>query len=146
MVRSASLILAVGLVAVSASSASADGWKAFTDKKGKCTAQVPASWGPGEFGLGMVSPGGKSDAAISVTALDLAGTKATADSTFTVESVVENSSKRYWIVFADRVGKPIRHQYVAVPGHGFTCAFNVDYDRAVSEDDVKTMMQSLRPK
>jgi hypothetical protein len=145
MVRSASLILVASLFAVTASNA-ADGWKATGDKRGKCQAQVPASWKPGEFGLGMVSPNDKSDVAISSSPIGLAEAKAVAASTFTVDTVIEDSAARYWITMADRVGKPLKHQYIAVPAKGYVCVLSVDYDASVSEADVKIIMTSLRPK
>jgi hypothetical protein len=145
MVRSLSLTLALAVLAT-ASTAAAEGWKAWGDKRGKCAAQVPAGWGPGEFGLGMLAPGGKSAADISSSPIGLAQAKAVASSTFTVETVFEDSPSRYWISMADRVGKPQKHQYVAVPGKGYVCALSVDYDAQLSDADVRTIVMSLRPK
>ena len=94
----------------------------------------------------MVSPNDKSDMDISSSPISLAAAKAVASSTFTVETVIEDSASRYWITMADRLGKPTKHQYVAVPGNGYICALSVDYDTSVSDADVKTIMLSLRPK
>src|ERR1700678_2861177 len=98
--------------------AHAAGWKTVTDKAGKCQAQVPADWTPGEFGLGMQSPGGASTIAIFGSGNSVPFDKQVAQSTFTIVSTLQDSAARYYVTLADRVGKPDKHLYVAVPRPG----------------------------
>jgi hypothetical protein len=135
--------LAVALLAPVA--AHAAGWKTITDKPGKCQAQIPADWTPGEFGLGMQAPSGDSTLAIFGSHDSVALDKQVAQSTFTIETTVEDSAARYEITLADRVGKPDKHIYVAVPSAAGSCTLTVDYDSGLSDADAQTIAASLKP-
>ena len=133
------LLLAPGL-------AHAAGWKTATDKAGKCQVQVPADWTPGEFGLGMQAPSGDSTIAIFGSPDSVSFDKQVAQSTFTIDSTVEDSAARYYVTLADRVGKPDKHLYVAVPRAGGSCTLTVDYDSGLSDADAQTIAMSLKPR
>ena len=126
--------------------AHAQGWKTATDKAGKCQAEVPADWTPGEFGLGMQAPSGDSTIAIFGSNDSVPFDKQVAQSTFTIVTTVEDSPARYEIALADRVGKPDKHLYVAVPRGAGSCTLTVDYDAALSDADAQQIATSLKPR
>jgi hypothetical protein len=137
------LILALVLLLAPAL-AHAAGWKTVTDKAGKCQAQVPADWTPGEYGLGMKAPHGDSSIAIFGSANSVSFDKQVARSTFTVVSTVEDSAARYYVTIADRVGKPDKHLYVAAARGGGSCTLTVDYHSGLSDADARTIAMSLK--
>jgi hypothetical protein len=140
-----SLFVLAAALLVPAAAHAAD-WKTVTDKAGKCQAQAPADWTPGEFGLGMRAPSGDSTLAIFGANDSVAFDKQVAQSTFTVETTLEDTPARYEITLADRAGKPDKHIYVAVPRPGGSCALTVDWDSGLSDADAQAIAASLKPR
>jgi hypothetical protein len=124
--------------------ADAAGWKTFTDHAKKCQAQVPASWVPGEYNIGMRDPAGDGSVIVSNSSGDLASTKQIAASTYTVSKTIQDSPARYWMEYADRMGKHDTHWYEALPVGGYLCIMDLTFDSHLSDADAKTVAGSLK--
>jgi hypothetical protein len=142
--RSTIVALPLTLIALASALAAPVGWKTASDHAKKCQAQVPGSWVPGEYGLGMTDPAGKSTVLISSSALNsLAAAKQVVTSTFTVQKTFEDTPGRYWMAYTDNTGRGT-HWYAAVPTGSYICAMQVDFDAKLSDADAKAIVTSLR--
>lgn len=141
--RSSLAVLMVGLVAGSPAMAAPPGWQPASDHAGKCHTAVPPNWVPGEYHLGMQAPGGHGILAMSSSDGDLGLAKQVAGSTMDVVTTLDDTPKRYWMEFADRMGRPFRHWYVAVPAAGVTCALTLDFDATLPEADAKAIVEGF---
>jgi hypothetical protein len=141
-----STIIALPLVIVALASAQAapSGWKTASDHGQQCQAQVPGSWVPGEYNLGMKDPAGTSTVLVSASRLNsLAMAKQVASSTFTVQKTFEDTPSRYWMAYSNNMGGGT-HWYVAVTTGSYICAMQIDFDAKLSDADAKTIATSLR--
>jgi hypothetical protein len=139
-----SIAMPFALIVLSSTTAAPAGWKTATDKPGKCQVQVPSSWMPGEFGLGMQSPDNKSTLDISASAAKLTEAKQIAATTFSVQKTIEDTPNRYWMAYGDNSGRPGTRWYVAVPAGGGVCAIQLEFDTKLSDADAKAIVDSLK--
>lgn len=139
-----STIIALSLSALATAHAAPTGWKTASDHAKKCQAQVPGSWVPGEYNLGMKDPAGKSTVLISSSGLSgVAAAKQIASSTFTVQKALEDTPSRYWMAYSTNMGGGT-HWYVAVPTGSYICTMQVDFDAKLSDVDANMIVMSLK--
>ena len=142
--RTAILTSSLVLILLATAQAAPAGWKTASDHAQECQAQVPGSWVPGEYNLGMKDPAGKSTVSISSSRLNsLAAAKQVVTSTFTVQKTFEDTPGRYWMAYANNMGGGT-HWYVAVTTGSYICAMQIDFDVNLSDADAKTIATSLK--
>jgi hypothetical protein len=144
IIRSSIIALPLTIIALANAQAAPAGWKAVSDHGQKCQAQVPGSWVPGEYNLGMKDPAGTSTVLVSASRLNsLAMAKQVVTSTYTVQKTFEDTPSRYWMAYSNNMGGGT-HWYVAVATGSYICAMQIDFDSKLSDADAKTIATSLK--
>jgi hypothetical protein len=139
------VIIALPLLFVAVSGARAAGWKTATDHAQKCQTQVPGSWVPGEYNLGMKDPASTSTALVGNSrSNDLNMAKQVASSTYTVTKTFEDSPQRYWMAYANRGPGGGTNWYVAVATGSYICVLDLSFDSKLSDADAKTIATGLK--
>ncbi|MGD0143875.1 MAG: hypothetical protein ABSC92_12005 [Rhizomicrobium sp.] len=132
-------------IAFGGAQAAPAGWTMASDHAQKCQAQVPGSWVPGEYHLGMKDPAGTSTVLISSSGLNNLGmAKQVVTSTYTVKKTFEDTPSRYWMAYTSGMGGAGTHWYVAVTTGSYICAMQLDLDAKISDADARTIALSLK--